>query len=164
MCTPPKRWRANTATSGVRTANNTHVSRAVLSGTALPDASLKEVSGVIGPVLFADNSGFRIPGPGENGMGRNLFRGPGFWNMDVGVQKVFPVTDRIRLQFRGEFFNVFNHVNFDSPVGATDGSNQITSSIFGRTCCEAVAPPSTQNIIQTGEAARVIQFALKLQF
>jgi hypothetical protein len=84
--------------------------------------------------------------------------------MDIGIQKVFQVTEALRLQFRSEFFNIFNHVNFDNPGGATDGSNQITSSIFGRTCCEAVAPSSTQNIIQTGEAARVIQFALKLQF
>jgi hypothetical protein len=38
------------------------------------------------------------------------------------------------------------------------------STLFGQTCCAAVAPPSTRTIIQTGEAARVIQFALKLQF
>jgi hypothetical protein len=36
--------------------------------------------------------------------------------------------------------------------------------LFGQTCCATVAPPSTQTIIQTGESARVIQFALKLQF
>jgi hypothetical protein len=152
-----------TVTSGVRTANNTHVSRAVLKG-ALPDASLKFVSGVIGPVLFADGSAFVLPAAGENGMGRNLFRSPGFWNMDLGVQKMIPLNERFRLQFRGEFFNVLNHVNFDNPTGATDGSNQMISAIFGRVCCEAVAPSTTQNIIQTGESARVIQFALKLQF
>lgn len=152
-----------TVTSGVRTSNYSHVSRAnVVNG--LPDASLKQAPGVIGPVLFLDNSGFAIPGPGENGMGRNMFRSPGFWNMDLGIQKNFQLTERFRLQFRTEMFNVFNHANFDNPQGATDGSNQITSSIFGRSCCEAIAPSSTQNIIQTGEAARVIQFALKLQF
>lgn len=152
-----------TVTSGVRTSNNTHVSRAVLTG-AMPDTSLKEVAGITGPVIFADASAFAIPAAGQNGMGRNMFRSPGFWNMDLGIQKMFLLTERFRLQFRSEFFNVFNHANFDNPGGATDGSNQITSSIFGRTCCEAVAPSTTQNIIQTGEAARVIQFALKLTF
>jgi hypothetical protein len=152
-----------TVTSGVRTSNNSHVSRAILTGE-MPDASLKDAPGVTGPVAFADNRAFAIPGPGENGMGRNMFRSPGFWNLDFGVQKVFALNERIKLQFRAEFFNALNHVNFDNPVGATDGSNQITSATFGRTCCEAVAPSSTQNIIQTGEAARVIQFALKLMF
>ncbi len=150
-------------TSGVRTSNNTHVSRAALVG-GLPDASLKEAAGVIGPVTFADASGFAIPAPGQNGMGRNMFRSPNFWNLDLGVQKMVAVTERIKVQFRGEFFNLLNHANFDNPGGATDGSNQITSSTFGRSCCEAVAPPSTQNIIQTGEAARVVQFALKMIF
>jgi hypothetical protein len=150
-------------TSGVRTSNYSHVSRAEIPGD-LPDASLKSAPGVIGPVTFADTRGFAIPAPGANGAGRNLFRSPGFWNMDIGLQKVFNLTETVRLQLRSEFFNVFNHVNFDNPGGATDGSNQISSSTFGRTCCEAVAPSSTQNIIQTGEAARVIQFALKLYF
>jgi hypothetical protein len=152
-----------TVTSGVRTSNYSHVSRAnVVNG--LPDASLKEVPGVIGPVIFADASGFALPGPGENGMGRNMFRSPNYWNMDIGVQKMIGLSERFKLQFRMEMFNVFNHANFDNPATATDGSNQITSSIFGRSCCEAIAPSSTQNIIQTGEAARVIQFALRLTF
>ncbi|MCX6626569.1 MAG: carboxypeptidase-like regulatory domain-containing protein [Candidatus Solibacter sp.] len=127
-----------TVTSGVRTSNYSHISRADIVGS-LPDASVKQAPGVVGPVLFVDNRGFRIPAPGDDGMGRNLFRGPHFWN-------------------------VLNHANFDSPTGATDGSNQITSSTFGRICCETIAPPSTQNIIQTGEAARVIQFALRFVF
>lgn len=152
-----------TVTSGVRTSNYSHVSRANVTA-GLPDASLKQAPGVIGPVLFSDNSGFAIPGPGENGMGRNMFRSPNFWNTDIGVQKLISLTERYRLQFRMEMFNVFNHANFDNPAGATDGSNQMISSIFGRSCCEAVAPSSTQNIIQTGEAARVIQFALRLTF
>ena len=150
-------------TSGVRTSNYTHVSRADVVG-ALPDASLKSAAGVIGPVLFTDASAFRIPAPGGNGMGRNLFRGPAFWNLDLAAQKTFAAGEKLRLEFRAEMFNVFNHVNFDNPGGASDGSNQITATNFGRVCCEAVAPSSTQNIIQTGEAARVIQLALKLRF
>jgi hypothetical protein len=152
-----------TVQSGVRTSNFSHVSRAALTGE-MPEARLQQVQGVIGPSLFRDALGFTIPGPGENGMGRNLFRGPDFRNLDVGLQKVLASTERYRLQIRAEVFNLLNHANFDTPTGSTDGSNQIISTRFGETCCAAVAPPSTQNIIQTGESARVIQFALKLQF
>lgn len=114
-----------TITSGQRTSNYSHVSRAELAGQ-MPDASLKQVAGVIGPVLFADNSAFRIPAPGANGMGRNMFRSPSYWNLDMGLQKNFRLQERFRLQFRAEAFNLFNHANFDNPGGATDGSNQIT--------------------------------------
>jgi hypothetical protein len=152
-----------TVQSGVRTSNFSHVSRAALTG-ALPKAALQEAPGVIGPVLFRDTSAFRVPDPGDNGIGRNLFRGPNYWNSDLGVQKLFTFGERYKLQFRAEFFNVLNHANFDNPTGSSDGSNQITSSLFGRSCCEAVAPTSTQNIIQTGESARVVQLALKLNF
>ncbi|MBI4873698.1 MAG: TonB-dependent receptor, partial [Acidobacteria bacterium] len=120
-----------TITSGTRTSNYSHVSRAELVGP-MPDASLKQVSGIIGPVLFADASAFRIPAPGANGMGRNMFRSPSYWNLDLGLQKNFQLRERVRLQLRAEAFNVFNHANFDNPGGATDGSNQITSAIFGR--------------------------------
>lgn len=152
-----------TVQSGVRTSNFSHVSRAALVGP-LPKAQLQEAPGIIGPVLFRDASAFRIPDPGDNGMGRNLFRGPSYWNADLGIQKMFALGERFRLQFRAEMFNAFNHANFDHPTASTDGSNQITSTAFGRSCCEAVAPATTQNIIQTGEAARVIQLALKLTF
>ena len=68
------------------------------------------------------------------------------------------------MQFRTEMFNAFNHTNFDTPRDASTGSPSIRSSVFASACCAGVAPPSTQTIVQTGEAARVIQFALKFQF
>jgi hypothetical protein len=61
-------------------------------------------------------------------------------------------------------FNALNHANFDNPRDASVGSPSIRSGLFAQVCCAAVAPPSTQTIVQTGEAARVIQFALKVQF
>jgi len=84
--------------------------------------------------------------------------------VDLGIQKLFQVTERFRLQFRAEMFNAFNHPSFETPTASSSGSNTITSTRFGEACCQAVAPSSTQNIIQTGESGRVVQFALKLQF
>ncbi len=153
-----------TPRSGVRTANFSHESRADVVKPI--DPKLQDKSGVAGPVLFADASAFAIPAPGSNGAGRNIFTGPGFWNLDIGLNKSFQLTERFRLDFRTEMFNALNHTNFDNIRDASAGTGtwSILSPIFGQTCCAEVAPPSTQTIIQTGEAQRVIQFALKLRF
>ncbi|HEX8181501.1 MAG TPA: carboxypeptidase regulatory-like domain-containing protein [Pyrinomonadaceae bacterium] len=149
--------------SGQRTANSGHESRAVLlDPTVRP--RLQEIPGVAGPVLFANANAFAVPAPGREGAGRNIFTAPGYWNLDLSFIKLFQITERTRLQFRTEMFNALNHANFDNPRDASVGSPSILSSVFAQTCCATVAPPSTQTIIQTGESARVIQFALKLQF
>ncbi|GBC78791.1 hypothetical protein HRbin08_02289 [bacterium HR08] len=82
----------------------------------------------------------------------------------MGLIKKFQLTERVRLDFRTEFFNVFNHPNFENPRNASVGSPTITSSLFGQTCCVTAAVPSSATIIATGEPNRVIQFALKLSF
>ena len=152
-------------TSGARTSNNAHVSRADV--IAPVRARLRQVPNIIGPVLFTDEEkqrAFRVPEPGQNGAGRNIFTASAYWNLDLGIVKVFSFTERVRLQFRTEMFNALNHANFDNPRDASVGSPSILSPVFAQTCCAAVSPPSTQTIIQTGETGRVIQFALKLQW
>ncbi len=149
-------------TSGVRTANFSHVSRADVIKPV--EAQLQSKAGVAGPVVFADASAFAIPQPGSDGAGRNIFIAPHYWNLDLGVNKSFQLTERFKLEFRGEFFNALNRTNFDNPRDASTGSPSILSTVFGQACCAAVAPPTTQTIIQTGEASRVIQLALKLKF
>ncbi|MBZ5622756.1 MAG: TonB-dependent receptor [Acidobacteriia bacterium] len=149
--------------SGALTENYSHQSRADLVGP-LPSTSLQEVPGVMGPVVFPNANAFAIPAPGGDGMGRNMFVGPGYWNLDLGITKKFDLTERVTLQFRTEMFNALNHPNFDTPVNSTTGTSSILGTTFGQTCCATVAPPSTQTIIQTGESARIIQLALKLSF
>jgi hypothetical protein len=46
-------------------------------------------------------------------MGRNTFRGPNFRDFDFSVSKTWKLSERVKLQFRGEFFNVLNHPSFD---------------------------------------------------
>jgi hypothetical protein len=53
--------------------------------------------------------------------GRNILRGPSRKNLDFSVLREERITERFRVQFRGEFFNVFNHPQFDLP-NATIGS------------------------------------------
>jgi hypothetical protein len=56
---------------------------------------------------------------------RRFFHGPGFNNTDFGITKIVPITEAMSLQFRGEFFNIFNHAQFMNPSG------DISSSTFG---------------------------------
>jgi hypothetical protein len=55
-------------------------------------------------------------GPAFGTEGRNILTGPGFTNLDFSLAKSIPLrADSHRLQFRGEFFNLLNHPNFDIP-------------------------------------------------
>jgi hypothetical protein len=76
--------------------------------------------------------------------GRNAFRGPGLWQLDTGFDKSLAIREKTRLQFRSEFFNIFNKTNFSPPTATT------TSSAFGT--------------IRSTYSPRLIQFALKLVF
>ncbi len=161
--------------SGSFTANGNHESRAGVQGPVVT-AQLQTLPGqtFAGPVLFKPVNAltcgvdltqpFCIPAPGQNGVGRNTFVAPNYWNLDLGFIKTFQLTERFKVQFRMEMFNALNHPNFDNPRDASVGSPSIRSSVFAQTCCATVAPPSTQTIVQTGESARVIQFAAKFQF
>jgi hypothetical protein len=149
--------------SGVYTSNNGHYSRAALVG-AMPKMQLTQLPGIYGPSYFPDATAFKNPAVGSNGMGRNLFTAQPYYNLDLGIAKNFSLTERFKLDFRMEMFNALNHPNFDNPRDASTGSPSIASSVFAQACCSTVAPPATQTIIQTGEAARIIQFALKVSF
>ncbi len=149
--------------SGVLTANASHQSRAVwIDKTQVP--TLQNVPNVVGPALWKDASAFAIPAPGSNGDGRNIFTAPSYFNLDLGIVKVFPLTERFKLQFRTEMFNVLNHPNFDNPRDASVGSPSFLSNVFAQTCCVTVAPVGAQAVLPLGESPRVIQFALKLQW
>ena len=62
---------------------------------------------------------FGAPELGTNGdLGRNTYEGPGFANVDFSLFKIIPmsrISEEARLQFRVEFFNLFNRVNFHQP-------------------------------------------------
>ena len=104
------------------------------------------------------------PAGTQGNLGRNVLRGFGAWQADVGVQRQFQLTERVGLRFRAEFFNVFNHPNFGSPT------NVLTSALFGRSTqslANSLGPGGANGgfnpLYQIG-GPRSIQFALKLQF
>jgi len=60
-----------------------------------------------------------------NMSGRNMFRAPGFWNMDLGVHKQFKITERIGLQVRGDMYNLFNH----HPLVLVGSNNDVSAAV-----------------------------------
>ncbi|MGA7696440.1 MAG: TonB-dependent receptor, partial [Candidatus Sulfotelmatobacter sp.] len=107
---------------------------------------------------------FSVPVSGQGDLGRNALRGFGATQWDITLRRQFRFTERLSLQFRGDFFNILNHPNFGSPI------NYLSSPQFGQ---------STQmlnNYLGSGGQSgglnplyqiggpRSIQLALKLQF
>jgi hypothetical protein len=104
------------------------------------------------------------PAGTQGNFGRNVLRGFSAWQADVGVQRQFHLSERLRLRFRAEFFNIFNHPNFGSPT------NVLTSPLFGRstqTLANSLGAGGANGgfnpLYQIG-GPRSIQFAVKLQF
>ncbi len=55
--------------------------------------------------------------------GRNVLRNPGVWNTDLSVNRTFPITERMTLTFRTEFFNFPNTSHFGSPNNSVNSQN-----------------------------------------
>jgi hypothetical protein len=92
-----------------------------------------------------DTGAFSQPGRFLFGSaGRSVGSLPGSTNFDIGVMKNFAVNERWRIQFRGEMFNSFNHVNLGNPGTSFGGPN------FGS--------------ITTADDGRIVQLGLKLYF
>jgi hypothetical protein len=77
--------------------------------------------------------------------GRNILKGPNQKNVDISIIKYFPVTERVKMEFRAEFFNAFNMVSFANPINIMESAN-------------------AGQIVTTTTGPRVIQFAFKLNF
>jgi hypothetical protein len=95
---------------------------------------------------------FKVPVNAFGDAKRNSLVGPGFVNFNFSVFKNFSFTERWKLQFRTEIFNIFNHTNLGLPNPSTDlqGGGQITTTI-------------NQGQLTT-QTSRLVQFALKLMF
>jgi hypothetical protein len=92
-----------------------------------------------------DTKCFGVPADNTFGnVGRNTLIGPGTFNLDFGAHKMFTLTERMKLQFRAELFNAFNHALLNNP------DTTVADGTFGR--------------ITSARAPRTVQLALKLGF
>lgn len=92
-----------------------------------------------------NTAAFTQPTLGTQGnTGRNSVRGPAFTNVDMGMLKEFGIAEHVKMAFRFEAFNVFNHTNLSTPT------NTLSSGNFG--------------LITSAYDPRILQFALRLSF
>jgi len=128
------------ALSGTNSQRPNVVGNPVISGNRSRGTEIAE---------FFNRSVFVKPAAGMYGdTGRNALLGPGYFDTDLDLVKSFPLPGRekLRLQFRAEFFNIFNSVNLASPNASL------------------AAGPNMGLISNIAGNARVIQFALKLLY
>jgi hypothetical protein len=105
---------------------------------------------VFNTCAFVDNT---IPFTYGNA-GRNTVRGPGFQNWDFSIFKLFPVREQKRVEFRAEFFNIWNHVNpLFEPIG-----------MIGEEPLPVEFGTPQFGYVQGARDPRFIQFALKFYF
>jgi len=125
-----------------------------------------------------NQSAFVVPA-GYNGdwgtnlgnVGRNALRGPAFFQWDFSAMKNFPITEKLKVQFRADLFNILNHPNFSNPDGGIctavspgTGGGAATCTInpnFGK-----VSQTIADNVgSQIGNGtSRQVQFSLKVIF
>lgn len=92
-------------------------------------------------------------------LARNSFRGPGYFDTDLNLNKTFTLTERFHLLIGANFFNILNHPNFNLPVNNTALGN------FGQILQTVSAPTSAYGSFQgSAVSGRVIQTQIKLTF
>jgi hypothetical protein len=100
-------------------------------------------------------------------LGRNALRGPDFLWSDFYLTKSFPLSERVRLRFEGQFFNVFNHPNFALPnmVQAGVPGNPSTQSGFGALTYTTSPPTGLLGVGLGGDSSpRMIAFQARVEF
>jgi hypothetical protein len=100
-------------------------------------------------------------------LGRNALRGPDFLWSDFYLTKWFPLSERVKLRFEGQFFNVFNHPNFALPnvVQAGIPGNPSTQSGFGALTYATSPPTGLLGVGLGGDSSpRMIAFQARLEF
>ena len=102
-------------------------------------------------------------GPGD--VPRNFVRGFGAWQLDMAVRREFPINERVKLQFRAEAFNIFNHPSFGTiNTGCGNVDVHCTSPTFGQATGTLANSLGVLSPLYQMGGPRSMQFALKLIF
>jgi len=116
-----------------------------------------------------NRAAFVAPPAGRQGtLGRNVLRGFPVWQVDLSLRRQFNLTERANLQFRAEFFNLFNHPNFGDPSNS-DGDSLFSplfgqsTTMLGRSLGSGGATGGFNPLYQIG-GPRSMQLALKFSF
>jgi Carboxypeptidase regulatory-like domain len=147
--------------SGATNATCASQALAVDGGTPGPSTASLNLFG-----CYANGSSVMIPPPlGQFGnMRRNIFEDTGFRNLDFAVAKNFHLGETRRLQFRAEFFNIFNHPNFANPYGGQNGFGLNDPSVRPFGCGCATPDVAAANPVIGSGGSRAVQLAGKFIF
>jgi hypothetical protein len=129
----------------------------LVQGVSLSPPGGKGVAHWINPAAFATPAGEFGTAP------RNLLRGPGTWQVDIGAAKTIPFGERLQVQFRSEFYNVFNHPQLGQPQSTFNPSNTTGFGSIINTVNLNTSIVSPITPVGSG-TPREIQFALRLEF
>ncbi|MEP7340230.1 MAG: TonB-dependent receptor, partial [Acidobacteriota bacterium] len=100
----------------------------------------------------------------QGSLGRNALRGFPFWQVDFALRRQFELPNRIKLQFRAEAFNLFNHPNFGDPrASLSDPLFGQSNSLLNRGLGSGGAGGGLNPVYQVG-GPRSIQLAIRLAF
>lgn len=138
------------------TRSNFHQRPNLVSGVNPINSNWESAPDVIG---YLNGAAFEQPADGTFGnLGRNAIFGPSFWNVDFALAKSTQIFDRLNLQFRAEFFNIFNHPNFALPNFFVDPGSS-GQGVITQTPDQAQTNPGLG-----GGGPRVVQLGVKLVF
>lgn len=113
--------------------------------------------------MRASIDAFSAPAYGTFGNARrDSLRGAGYADWDLSLLKATPLTERVRLQFRGEFFNILNHTNLQLPNEVVYSTGHTQGNAANRTAPATLGSPGV--ISPTANTSRQIQLAAKIVF
>ena len=127
----------------------------LIPGVSLTPPGGRSVTEWINPAAFATPAGEFGTAP------RDLLRGPGTWQIDLGAGKTISLWERVRMEFRSEFYNIFNHPQLGQPQSSFNPSNTTGFGSIINTVNTSIVSPVTP--VGSG-TPREMQFALRFQF
>jgi hypothetical protein len=145
------------SSSAVPDGNTTDQRPDLVPGVSLTPPGGSTIAEWVNPAAFA------APAPETFGDApRDVARGPGAWQMDLGIGKHIPLTERVRLEFRAELFNIFNHPQYGLPQSDISPYLAGEQGVFG-SIIQTVNTTTPVSPVGTG-TPREIQFVLRVAF
>ncbi len=137
----------------------------LVPGVSLTPPGGRNVAEWINPAAFAYPGTYSITGFGT--APRDLARGPGTWQIDLSADKTFHLWEHGQLQFRSEFYNVFNHPQLGAPNATCSNLTAPGTTGCGLTFADITTTVNTavSPVTPVGSGTpREMQFALRLDF
>ena len=119
---------------------------------------------VPGGLQFLDPNAFRVAQGHIGSLGRGAIAGPGFLNYDFALLRSINMSERVRLQLRAEFYNLFNHPNLSVPVTQYANFDGSFNPLFGQAYYGLNRTYSRFGDLPLENPARRIQFAVRIWF